>query len=417
MSWEELLKLRENINTELGEDVADGDIGELSDSDLIEALTSISEIKEAKQPGEKQGAPKSPPKGYPSDKGKYADPTNYKYPLDTEAHARAALSYFSKPKNRSGYSPEEQKFMWERIIAAAKKFGIDLSDDVKKHAGKLGNSNSDGGEVIEMEMKEQELADLIGRIVNEKLHEQTVQNPGGTLGQGQKGSGAMESYTPQVRVPPDIDAINTQLENFKQLHAQHEASNTYLKSKLSALQKQVTEMSEAFQKMQQGVQKQDENAEDSNDDGGDGNAKNTESTTAKAAKATDGAKAAGTKKTGKGDGEEDDSDSEDSRDSQDSEDASDSDSEDSGESGDSQQEKLKDKNKERTSEKPSKKKVKEQVQTAHAEGLVATSDMTEGNGVTPPGFGAEDSDSAPRSFGDVMNRATRQRRRGIGATA
>lgn len=76
----------------------------------------------------------SPPKGYPDNKSKYADPENYKYPVDTADRTRSAMSYFSQPKNQTGYSPEEVKKIWGRIVRAAKKFGIEVSDDVANRA-------------------------------------------------------------------------------------------------------------------------------------------------------------------------------------------------------------------------------------------------------------------------------------------
>ncbi len=54
------------------------------------------------------GAHQTPPKGYPKKRSQYASPREYKYPLDTEKQVRAAISYFSMPKNSSNYSPEEQ---------------------------------------------------------------------------------------------------------------------------------------------------------------------------------------------------------------------------------------------------------------------------------------------------------------------
>ena len=57
----------------------------------------------------------------------YADPRNEKYPIDSYAHVRAAISYFSMPKNADKYSEEEQEKMWSRIKAAAKKFDIKLN--------------------------------------------------------------------------------------------------------------------------------------------------------------------------------------------------------------------------------------------------------------------------------------------------
>jgi hypothetical protein len=57
----------------------------------------------------------------------YADPKNGKYPIDTEEHARAALSYFSMPKNQKGYIASEVDTIMGRIKAACKKFGITVS--------------------------------------------------------------------------------------------------------------------------------------------------------------------------------------------------------------------------------------------------------------------------------------------------
>lgn len=54
----------------------------------------------------------------------YADSVNKKYPLDTEEHVRAALTYWGMPKNRAKYSAEAQKTISAKIRAAAKKFGI-----------------------------------------------------------------------------------------------------------------------------------------------------------------------------------------------------------------------------------------------------------------------------------------------------
>src|SRR6185369_1581814 len=62
---------------------------------------------------------------------KYADPKNGKYPIDTEAHCRAAWSYINIPKNAAmypmnGVTLSEVK---DRIKAALKKYGADVSSD------------------------------------------------------------------------------------------------------------------------------------------------------------------------------------------------------------------------------------------------------------------------------------------------
>lgn len=59
----------------------------------------------------------------------YQDDKKKRYPLDTEAHARAALSYFSMPKNHKGYTSEQVNAIMGRIKAACRKFGIEVSAD------------------------------------------------------------------------------------------------------------------------------------------------------------------------------------------------------------------------------------------------------------------------------------------------
>ncbi|KKL22965.1 hypothetical protein LCGC14_2430140, partial [marine sediment metagenome] len=81
----------------------------------------------------------TPPKAHKetgaTEKKDYADPSRYKYPVHTEKNTRAALAYFSQPKNRSGYSSEEVKKVARKIITAAKKFGIDVDENTYKIFG------------------------------------------------------------------------------------------------------------------------------------------------------------------------------------------------------------------------------------------------------------------------------------------
>src|SRR5258708_4913696 len=60
--------------------------------------------------------------GYQADKQK-------RYPLDSEAHCRAAWSYINMPKNAAQYSSEHLAAIKGRIKAALKKYGVDVSDD------------------------------------------------------------------------------------------------------------------------------------------------------------------------------------------------------------------------------------------------------------------------------------------------
>jgi HK97 family phage prohead protease len=63
----------------------------------------------------------------------YADPGYQKdgtkrYPLDSEAHCRAAWSYISMPKNAAKYSPAQVAQIKAKIRAAGKKYGIEFAD-------------------------------------------------------------------------------------------------------------------------------------------------------------------------------------------------------------------------------------------------------------------------------------------------
>jgi hypothetical protein len=75
-----------------------------------------------------QNARKTFAKGYPKTTSAYADPSNKKYPVDTEKHVRAAWSYINMPKNRKTYSSAELGAIEGRIKRAAKKMGIEISD-------------------------------------------------------------------------------------------------------------------------------------------------------------------------------------------------------------------------------------------------------------------------------------------------
>lgn len=65
----------------------------------------------------------------------YADPgyrdNKKRYPIDTAEHVRAAWSYINQEQNAAEYDAEQLKSIRERIMAAAKKFGVQItaSDD------------------------------------------------------------------------------------------------------------------------------------------------------------------------------------------------------------------------------------------------------------------------------------------------
>ena len=64
---------------------------------------------------------------------KYADPGYQKdgkkrYPLDSEEHCRAAWGYINQEKNANQYTPTQLKAIKGRIVAALKKYGVNVSE-------------------------------------------------------------------------------------------------------------------------------------------------------------------------------------------------------------------------------------------------------------------------------------------------
>lgn len=59
----------------------------------------------------------------------FADPTNNKYPIDSEEHVRAAWSYINKKANADKYAADEVETIKGLIKRAAKKYDIEISDD------------------------------------------------------------------------------------------------------------------------------------------------------------------------------------------------------------------------------------------------------------------------------------------------
>jgi hypothetical protein len=84
-----------------------------------------------RKPDRKPFGREGPPKGYPKDQTQYADPENWRYPLHTPWHARAARRYFDEWPNRSKYSEEERAYIDWRIDEALKRFGTEPGTDAK----------------------------------------------------------------------------------------------------------------------------------------------------------------------------------------------------------------------------------------------------------------------------------------------
>lgn len=78
----------------------------------------------AKKPSRKRDGRPGPPQGWSKDPEKYADPRNWKYPVHSPFHARAARRYFNDARNRSKYDEAEQAYIDRKINEALGKFGV-----------------------------------------------------------------------------------------------------------------------------------------------------------------------------------------------------------------------------------------------------------------------------------------------------
>lgn len=70
----------------------------------------------------------------------YADPGyqadgKKRYPLDSEAHCRAAWSYVNMPKNAAKYTADQLAKIKGRIKSAAKRYGIEISENARPMLG------------------------------------------------------------------------------------------------------------------------------------------------------------------------------------------------------------------------------------------------------------------------------------------
>jgi regulator of replication initiation timing len=86
----------------------------MTDEGIPSGLARL-ELADAKSP---YGSVTYADPGYQADKVK-------RYPIDTEAHARAAWSYIHQAKNAAAYSADQLSTMRTKIAAALKKFGVE----------------------------------------------------------------------------------------------------------------------------------------------------------------------------------------------------------------------------------------------------------------------------------------------------
>lgn len=67
------------------------------------------------------------------DKGSFAFPEQRKEPLENASHVRNAIARFNQVK---GVSDDDRDAAWKRIEAAAKKYGVEVSEKSWREIGK-----------------------------------------------------------------------------------------------------------------------------------------------------------------------------------------------------------------------------------------------------------------------------------------
>ena len=116
----------------------------------------------ARKPARKRDGRLGPPQGWPKDPEKYGDPLNWKYPVHSPFHARAARRYFNDPANRAKYDESEQAYVDKKINDALSKFGV---------AAKIrgGVEEREAGIIerdlpVEKPVEDMDLEELLGRL-------------------------------------------------------------------------------------------------------------------------------------------------------------------------------------------------------------------------------------------------------------
>jgi len=122
-------------------------------------------VVRAVRPSGKRDGRLGPPEGYPKDPERYADPANWKYPVHTPFHARAARRYFNKPGNRAKYSAGEQAYIDRTINAALKRFGIAVAVGPSAEGSEAGTIQADVP--IDKDIDRMDLGELLGLFLGE----------------------------------------------------------------------------------------------------------------------------------------------------------------------------------------------------------------------------------------------------------
>lgn len=99
-----------------------GEVQEVDDFVPVETQKFIQGELKKRADSKVTDSHKTAPKDKPKDKSQYADPDNYKYPIDKD-HIKAAVSYFNQDgqKDKGGYSDKQWDSIGKKIATTASK--------------------------------------------------------------------------------------------------------------------------------------------------------------------------------------------------------------------------------------------------------------------------------------------------------
>ncbi len=116
----------------------------------------------SRMPDEKESGHKSPPKGYPEDRSQYADPANFKFPIDSK-HLGSSIAAFRTAVENEEYSEPELRSIAKRIAMSFHRIrGRDVDDDtlVAQYAGVNVKKKKETSHMDELEQAKSKVTEL-----------------------------------------------------------------------------------------------------------------------------------------------------------------------------------------------------------------------------------------------------------------
>jgi hypothetical protein len=148
----------------------------------------------------------------------YADEKNKKYPVDKE-HVHQAWSYINMPKNAAKYSPEELATIKNKIKRAAKKFGMEISEDNKNKENASmedkDTKSAEGAEPTEDEKKRAEEMKANYAALQAQVADLTAQLEAAIRGKGEAELKLQAAETQLAEVRAKLEAAEKDIKEYR----------------------------------------------------------------------------------------------------------------------------------------------------------------------------------------------------------